>query len=453
MRPLLRSTNLPYIPNTKIDQKKMLESIGAASIEELMHQIPPEIHFEGKLNIPDQMSEIELNRHAHNLAKTNMNLDDNICFLGAGIYDHFIPSTVAEIISRSEFYTAYTPYQPEISQGTLQSIFEFQTLICELNGMDVTNASVYDGASALAEAAMMASHTTNRKTWVVSDCVHPAYRQTLKTYAWASGYNIVEFKHNDLISDINSLRESISEDTACVIVQNPNFFGSLEDMKTIEEITHNSKAMFVVSYDPISLGILKTPADYNADIAVAEGQPLGLSPAFGGPLLGLFSCKQQYIRLMPGRVVGKTVDGKGIEGYVLTLQTREQHIRREKATSNICSNQGLCALAATVYLSTLGKTGLKQVAEHCFHKSHYAAESINKLDGFEIISGERFFKEFIVKCPKPIKQINQALIAEGIIGGLDLSVFYPEKKNQMLISVTEKRSKEEIDKLVQVLGR
>ncbi len=447
---------MSYIPNTKADQQKMLASIGAAGVGELFEQIPAELHMHGRLDLPAAMSEIELRRHFAELASQNAATDTCSSFLGAGIYDHFIPSTVAAITGRSEFYTSYTPYQPEISQGTLQSIFEFQTLICRLTGMEVANASLYDGATAVAEAALMASSITGRTEWVVSDCVHPSYRETLRTHAWASGHTVREQGRRGITTDYGNLSEAAGDNTACVIVQNPNFFGSLEVISEAEQAARACGALFVVCYDPISLGLLKTPGDYNADIAVAEGQSLGIPQSFGGPLVGLFACKQQYVRQMPGRVVGATTDAKGRRGYVLTLQTREQHIRREKATSNICTNQGLCALAATVYLTTLGKHGLREVAELCVQKSHYLAESIAALPGYEVMqesSEARFIKEFVVRCPTPVPEINRELREAGIIGGLDLGRFYQDMADCMLLCVTEKRTREEMDSFVEVLAR
>ena len=428
----------------------MLESIGVSSVAELLEQIPDELRMRGKLVLPEPMSEIELRRHFTRLAAGNASALP--CFLGGGIYDHYIPSTVPAILGRSEFYTSYTPYQPEISQGTLQSIFEFQTLICDLTAMEVANASLYDGASALAEAALMASSITERTEWVVSSCVNPTYRETLRTYAWASGHRLVEEGREGFITDFARLGKAVGENTACVIVQNPNFFGSLESMAEAEALAHSSGAMFIVSFDPISLGLLKPPGEYNADIAVGEGQSLGIPMAFGGPLLGLFACKREFMRQMPGRVVGATTDTQGRKGYVLTLQTREQHIRREKATSNICTNQGLCALAATVYLSTLGKQGLRQIAELCVAKSHYLQEQVSDASGGMSPRSRAFFKEFVVRCPRPVNEVNAALRERGVIGGLDLGRFYPELAKHMLLCVTEKRTREEMDALVEGLA-
>ena len=466
---------MPYIPNTEQDQRRMLESIGASSVAELFEQIPAELHLRADAehsgtdvdvqDIPgvnswnilnrEPLSEIDVRKHFAELVAKNRTTDEYPSFLGAGIYDHYIPSTVPAIVGRAEFYTSYTPYQPEISQGTLQSIFEFQTLISDLTGMEVANASMYDGATALAEAAIMASTVTKRDEWVVSSCVNPTYRETLRTYAWASGHKLIEAGICDpagaFTTDLEQMASHVGDKTACVIVQNPNFFGSIEAMNEAEQLAHANGALFVVSFDPISLGLLKTPGDYNADIAVAEGQSLGIPQAFGGPLLGIFACKQQYVRQMPGRLVGETVDVDGKRGYVLTLQTREQHIRREKATSNICSNQGLCALAATVYLSTLGKQGLRQVAELCVQKSHYLADKIAKQTECSVKSDAPFVKEFVVKCPRPVNEVNSALREAGIIGGLDLGKFYPEFADHMLLCVTEKRCKQEMDALVEGL--
>ena len=465
----------------------MLETIGASSVAELFEQIPAELRMRAPQAVPGvnprhslraPMSEIELRRHFAELAAANATYPG---FLGAGVYDHYIPSTVPAILARSEFYTSYTPYQAEISQGTLQSIFEFQTLICDLTGMEVANASLYDGATALAEAALMASSITGRAQWVVSECVNPAYRETLRTYAWASGHTLVEAGlpslqvsipggmeagRDGIKTDFAELGERVGGNTACVIVGSPNFFGAIESMAEAEKLARADGALFVVSFDPISLGLLKPPGEYGADIAVGEGQSLGIPMAFGGPLLGLFACKREYMRQMPGRVVGATTPlfpplVRGDEGgrpstssgcgYVLTLQTREQHVRRETATSNICTNQGLCALAATLYLSTLGKHGLRQVAELCLQKSHYLAQEIGKLPGYEIRKA-RFVKEFVVKCPSPVREINERLRERGIIGGLDLGRFYPDLADHMLLCVTEKRTREEMDVFVEALA-
>lgn len=426
----------------------MLDYLGVSEIADLFDLIPKSLLRTDPLDLPPAMSEMELQRFTADVSTLNADAERYAYFLGAGIYDHYIPATVPAIINRSEFITSYTPYQPEVSQGNLQAIFEFQTLICELTGMEVANASMYDGATALAEAAMMSSLVTGRKEWLVSGCVHPAYMETMRTYAWASGHSFIESARRGLTTDVQDLCSRITEQTACVIVQNPNFFGSLESLAEIEASAHEHGALFVISFGPISLGLMKTPGEFNADICVAEGQPLGTPMGFGGPLLGLFACKKQYVRQMPGRLVGATVDGQGRRGYTLTLQTREQHIRREKATSNICSNEALNALAATVYLATLGKQGMRKVANLCLQKAHYAAETIAALPNCMLLSDGQFFNEFVIKCERPIESINESLASKGIIGGLDLERFYPEMAGCMLLCVTEKRSKEEIDALV-----
>ncbi|MHB1000244.1 MAG: aminomethyl-transferring glycine dehydrogenase subunit GcvPA [Armatimonadota bacterium] len=437
-----------YIPNTLDDRQRMLHALGIDDISELFEQIPDHIRVKGLLDIPGSASEIELRTIARNLSTKNCNLDEYTCFLGAGLYDSYIPSTVPAIISRSEFYTSYTPYQPEISQGNLQSIFEFQSLICQLTGMDVSNASMYDGATALTEAALMASSITGRTQWLVSDCVNPAYREVMKTYAKSSGYEIAISKRTGIMTDMESLQGQVTDNTACVIIQNPNFFGALEDLTAAEKYIHEKKALFIICYDPISLGLLNPPAHYNADICTAEGQPLGIPMNFGGPLLGLFSCKNEYIRQMPGRIVGAATDSAGHKGYTLTLQAREQHIRREKATSNICTNEALYALAATVYLSTVGPHGLSQIANLSLQKAHYAAESISEIDQFYLPCESLFFREFVIKTPISVKEINNRLMERKIIGGLDLERYYPDMKDQMLLCVTENRSRDEIDNLI-----
>lgn len=443
---------MPYIPNTHLEQQRMLDAIGIDDIDDLFEPIPEQLKLQRPLNIPGPLSEMDLAKFTKQISKRNINIDDYICFLGAGIYDHYIPATVPEIIGRSEFYTSYTPYQPELSQGNLQSIFEFQTLICRLTGMEVANASMYDGATALAEAAIMASSITGRNEWLISDCIHPAYRETMHTYAWATGCTIIEEGRAGIKTDIRKLYSRISKNTACVVIQNPNFFGTIEDITYAAELAHNNGALFIACVDLISLGLLKPPGQVDADICVGEGQSLGIHPSFGGPLLGFFSCKKKYIRQMPGRIVGATVDAVGKRGYALTLQTREQHIRRERATSNICTNEALNALAATVYLSTLGKSGLKHIAHLCLQKAHYAAESISDLPGYEMPFKASFIKEFVIKANKPVQEINRSLIKKNIIGGLDLGKFYPDLKDHMLLCVTEKRTVEEINSLVEGLS-
>lgn len=440
---------MTYVPNTDQDTKRMLDSLRIGSKAELFDMIPDSISLKDtSLDLPGPLSEMELLRHSTEIGKSNANLSDHVSFLGAGVYDHFIPATVPAIIGRSEFYTAYTPYQPELSQGNLQSIFEFQTLICELTGMEVANASMYDGATAVAESAIMASAITGRSQWIVPKSVHPSYRETLRTYAWASDHQMVETSMDGITTDLEEIRTHLSENTACVIIQSPNFFGAIEQLAKISKDAHAKGALFIVCFNPISLGLLKPPGEYDADICVGEGQPLGVPASFGGPLLGLFACKKEHVRHMPGRLVGATVDREGRRGYTLTLQTREQHIRRERATSNICTNEALCALSAAAYLSTLGKSGLREVSNLCLQKAHYAADEIAKIPGFKVPSRSQFFHEFVIKCPVPVSEINKRLMEKGIIGGLALERFYPEMAGHMLICVTEKRTKDEIDALI-----
>ena len=390
----------PYIPNTLEDEKEMLGVIGVNSIEELFHDIPDDIILKRKLNINDGMSEMELLKYMKNISDKNTSLDEFTCFLGAGAYDHYIPSVVKHIISKSEFYTAYTPYQAEISQGTLQTIFEYQSMICEITGLEVANASMYDGATACAEAAFMAVDSTRKKKIVVSKTVHPEIRNVLKTYIKFKGIELVEVDMIDGVTDIDKLNSVVDKNTAGVIVQNPNFFGIIEDVTEVEKITHANKAIFIMSVDPISLGILKSPGELGADIAVGEGQGLGNSISFGGPYLGFMAANSKFMRKMPGRIVGQTEDLDGKRAFVLTLQAREQHIRREKATSNICSNQALNALTAAIYLTTMGKKGLKEVAYQSTVKAHYAFNEMTKSGKFKPLFNKPFFKEFAVKAEK-----------------------------------------------------
>lgn len=440
-----------YIPNTEANRRRMLELIGVEDVTTLFEQIPSKLVIRRPLDLPGPMSEVELIKHVTDLSEKNIDLNRYACFLGAGLYDHHIPSTVAAVLGRSEFYTAYTPYQPELSQGNLQATFEFQTLVCILTAMEIANASMYDGATALAEAALMCSSITGRSEWLISNCVHPGYREVLKTYARASGCQVVDTGRSGISTDISRFSQHIGSDTACVMIQHPNFFGALESALDIGKLAHSAGALYVIIFDPISLGLLKPPGELGADICVAEGQPLGMPSNYGGPLLGLFACRKQFIRHMPGRLVGATTDTHGKPGYVLTLQTREQHIRRERATSNICTNEALCALAAAVYLSTLGRKGLREVANLCLQKAHYTARELTKLPGYEMPFQVRFFKEFALRMPKPISEINKHLLTKRIIGGLDLGEFYPDLENYMLLCITERRTVREIHNLVEAL--
>jgi glycine dehydrogenase subunit 1 len=448
----------PYIANTEADRRAMLETVGARSLDDLFADIP-KAQRDPPLRLPPPLSEPELladlsavaarNRAASQTASAGGGL---ACFLGGGAYHHFIPSVVGQILSRGEFSTSYTPYQPEVSQGTLQTAFEFQSLVCELLGMEVANAGMYDGASALAEACLMATAITGRRRVALLETVHPHYEAVVRTYAAGRGLAVERVTAEGL---------RLTDEHACLVVPQPNFFGHLEDVEALGQAAHAVGALYVAVAEPISLGLLRPPGEYAADIAVGEGQPLGIPLSFGGPYLGLFACRQEYVRQMPGRIVGRTRDVEGRTGYVLTLQTREQHIRRERATSNICTSEQLVALAATVYLCAMGRQGLRRVAELCYHKAHYAAERIAGLRGYRLPLEGAFFNEFVVGCPRPVAELNRALLEEGILGGLDVSPGtgaglkpglrgLPE--HAMLLCVTEMNTREEIDRLVGALG-
>jgi glycine dehydrogenase subunit 1 len=434
----------------------MLAAIGVRSIEELFEDVPERVRFP-ELDLPSALSEMEARRELELLADANVTTSDGPCFLGAGAYRHFVPAAVDAILRRGEFYTAYTPYQPEVSQGTLQSIFEYQTMICNLTGMDVSNASHYDGATATAEAVITAInvHRLKRRKVVVSPFVHPEYRAVVRTYT--QGMNLTVVGDHDgastgLADSSAALKDLLDGDTACLIVQYPDFLGRFEDLTDLAEAAHAVKALLVVVADPIALGLLKPPGAFGADVVVGEGQALGAGLNFGGPYLGFFAIREKYVRKMAGRLVGQTVDTEGNRGFVLTLSTREQHIRRDKATSNICTNQGLIVLAAAVYMAALGKCGMRQVAELCYHKAHYAAQRIAEIDGFSVMDDGPFFKEFAVRCPRPVKEINDYLLDEwGIIGGYDLGRDYPHLKDHVLLCVTEMNSRDDIDLLVEAL--
>ena len=440
-----------YIPNTDQDREAMLKAIGVAEVNELFSEVPESLRYP-KLELPTALSELELMNEIQRLARRNADAADNACFLGAGAYHHFIPATVPHLIFRSEFYTAYTPYQAEISQGTLQTIFEYQSLICALTGMEVANASHYDGATATAEGAILALNQLHgRDKVLVCPSLHPEYRATLRTYLEGQGVTIVGDEDTSATFE-QVINRHLDEKTACVIVGNPDFMGQMRDLRPYADRVHAAGALFIVSTYPISLGLYRPPGEYGADVVVGEGQSLGNPMAFGGPYLGIFATKDKYVRRMAGRLVGQTVDTQGRRGFVLTLQAREQHIRREKATSNICTNQALNALAACVYLSTLGKSGLRQVAELCYHKAHYAAAEINLLPGYRVDLEREFFNEFVVYCPRPVAEINASLQEHKIIGGYDLSRDYPHLGNAMLVAVTEMNTREQIDGLVKALG-
>ncbi len=443
----------PYLPNTDADRAEMLKTIGVTSVQELFADVPADARYPKLPKMPRALSELEVWQEIQTMAQRNANLIENACFLGAGAYNHYIPATVPHLIFRSEFYTAYTPYQAEISQGTLQAIFEYQSMICALTGMEVVNASHYDGATSAAEAAILAiNKLPKRNKIIVSPTLHPEYRATLRTYLAGKSLQIVGDEKLDAPLE-QVLAQHLDEQTACVIVANPDFLGAVRDLQPIAERTHAAGALFVVSAYPISLGLYKAPGAYGADVVIGEGQSLGNPLAFGGPYLGIFATKKEHLRQIAGRLAGQTTDTKGRRGFTLTLQAREQHIRRERASSNICTNQALCALAACVYLATLGKTGLRQVAELCYHKAHYAARKINRLLGYRVDLKTEFFNEFVVECPRPVAAINARLRAQHIIGGYDLSKDYPHLGNAMLVAVTEMNTKEQIDAFVEALGQ
>ena len=443
---------MSYSPHTSTDRAEMLAAIGKKSIEDLFADVPAHVRFP-KLNIPDPLSELETMAEVRELAEANADAQRNPLFLGAGAYNHFSPSIVNHLILRGEFLTAYTPYQPEITQGTLQAIYEFQSMICALTGMDVANASHYDGATSMAEAAIMAHshHREKRKKVIVSPAVHPQYRAVLRTYT--QGMGLIITGDEKLEAGLADVTKQVDKDTSLLIVQSPNFFGQIENLEGLAAQVHAVGALLCVVADPISLGMLKSPGQLGADIVVGEGQSLGVPLSYGGPYCGFFATKKEYVRKMAGRLVGEAKDRDGRRGYVLTLATREQHIKREKATSNICTNQGLMALAATIYMATLGKHGLRKVAELCWHKSHYAAQQLAKVPGYQVDTARPFFKEFVVRCPRPVADVNAHLYDEwGIIGGYDLSPDYANRPNQMLLCVTEMNTREEIDALAEALG-
>jgi glycine dehydrogenase subunit 1 len=443
---------LKFIPHTDNELRQMLETIGIENTDQLFQDIPAQVRLNRELDVAGGLTEMELQQHMAALAGQNQGVDQTICFLGAGAYDHYVPSAVKHILSRAEFYTAYTPYQPEISQGVLQSIFEYQSMVCLLTGMDVANASMYDGASALAEAALMACAATRRDRVLVAKTIHPEYREVVKTYLHGPDIDISEVAFEQGLTQLTDLENKLDKKTAAILVQYPNFFGCIEDLVQMADMAHAVGALLVVCADPIALGLLKSPGQCGADIVVGEGQALGIPLSYGGPYLGFMACKEKLVRKMPGRIVGQTVDVTGKRGYVLTLQAREQHIRRDKATSNICSNQALCALAATVYLSLVGRRGFRQVAELCLQKTAYAKKLLSSLPGYQLPWPTPVFKEFVIKTKVSPEKINQELLKDNILGGLDLGIYYPELAGHMLFCVTEKRTRQEIELLAQRLG-
>lgn len=446
---------MAYFSLTETDQQEMLRTIGVASIDNLFADIPDELRQSARAryaqDLGDAQSELAVLRRLSKASKRNADLSAMPCFLGAGSYDHYIPAVVPAMLSRGEFATAYTPYQAEVSQGTLQVIYEFQTLLCQLTEMELANASLYDGATALAEAVIMACAVTKKNRVLWSDSVSPFYREVALTYTQGLPIEFEEIPLADGRTDVKVLSEKLGDDVAAVIIPQTNFFGVVEDYRGMAELAHQHKALTISLFEPVTLGLLEPPGSWDADIAVGEGQPLGINQQFGGPGVGLFCCKQQYARHAPGRLAGLTQDDQGRRGFTLTLQTREQHIRREKATSNICTNQALCALAASVYLSAVGPAGLREAASQSYQKAHYASKEIAKINGFETLFAAPFFMEWVVKLPRPAVEINAHLEERGIIGGYDLSKHYPELGHAMLFCCTEKRTREDIDALVNAL--
>ncbi len=441
-----------YIGNTVAEQREMLRTIGAGSIDDLLVKIPAKARLSRPLALPEPLAETDLIRHLRGLAGRNADADAYACFLGGGAYDHYIPSPINHLVSRGEFLTAYTPYQPEASQGTLRSIYEYQTMIAELTGMDVANASIYDGASSLAEAALMAHAVTGRSEIVLARGVNPLYRRVVATYCQGPGIRLRDLPAPDGVFDADAARRAVTAKTAALVVQSPNFFGCLEDVGAVGEIAHAAGALLVVVADPVNLGVLEAPGRLGADIVVGEGQGLGVPMAFGGPNLGVFAAKQALVRRIPGRLVGATVDRDGRRGFVLTLQTREQHIRRAKATSNICTNVALCALMATIYLATLGKQGLARVGELSAAKAHYAAERLTTIPGVSLRFPQPFFKEFALKLPKSPERVAARLARERILAGVPLKTFDRTLADCLLVAVTEKRTRAEIDAYADALG-
>ncbi|SIR49152.1 aminomethyl-transferring glycine dehydrogenase subunit GcvPA [Halanaerobium kushneri] len=442
---------MDYISNTAAEKNKMLKEIGIKEVKDLFQMIPEAVAADDELKIKAGISEMELMRKAQAQAAKNKSLDQQISFLGAGAYDHYVPGIIDALISRSEFYTAYTPYQAELSQGTLEAIYEYQSMICDLTGMGIANASMLDGGSAAAEAVTMAARITRKARVILPDTINPAYREVIKTYGSGVDLDFIDLESENQIINPALIEEKIDNQTAVVVLQYPNFYGSIEKMESISKIVkNNKKTLLLIIANPILLGLLKAPADFGADIVVGEAQSLGSGLNYGGPNLGFMACRddRKMLRQLPGRIVGKTTDVEGKEGFVLTLQTREQHIRREKATSNICTNEALNALMATIYLSTMGKEGLKEVGEQSYHKAHYLAAKLDQLAGYQVLNKENFFNEFVLKSEKDSTELINELMKADIIAGYDLKELGSEG---ILVCVTEKRTKTEMDKLVEKL--
>jgi glycine dehydrogenase subunit 1 len=447
-----------FVPTTARERDEMLRAIGAASVADLFRDIPAQFH-QPDLDVPAGMSELEVLRHLRQLAELNLDLDHYPSFLGAGAYRHFTPSIIGHLVTRGEFLTSYTPYQPEVAQGTLQAMYEWQSLVCELTGMDVSNAAVYDAATGVGEAARMACAVTRRKKVLVAESVSPLYREVLRTYGGGPGIEMVpvhawwrEKGDKDApLMRVEDLAAKVDDDVACLIIQNPNFLGWLENVDGLAERLAAKGAILVVVTDPACLGLLRPPGAYGAGIVVGEGKWTGGPVDFGGPQVGMFACKSDYVRQLPGRIVGSTVDHDGNRGYVLTLATREQHIRREKATSNICTSEALIALCTTIYLCHLGRQGLREVAEQCAQKSHYLADQVGALPAFGVLSGAPYVKEFVARCPRPAAEVNRALLERGIIGGFDLGRYSDVLADCLLLCCTEVTTRQEIDQLVAAL--
>jgi glycine dehydrogenase subunit 1 len=439
-----------FVPRSKREKEEMLETIGVDRFDDLLADMPDGVRLKGVLDIPPPLSEMDARRFMRSLAERNISPHAWASFLGGGAYDHYVPSIVDHVARRPEFYTAYTPYQPEVSQGTLQTIYEFQSLIARLTGMEIANASLYDGGTALAEAVLMANSINRRREVVVSGCINPRRLEVLRTYLRASGFTIKSSGADKGCTGPDEVESLIGPETACVVLDNPNFFGAIEDGQAIGDLARRHGAVFVVCVDPLSLGLLKSPSDYGADIVVGEGQSLGNRLSFGGPYLGFMATRKQYIRKLPGRIVGRTVDAAGRTCFCLTLQTREQHIRREKATSNICTNQALVALRAAVYLCWLGKEGIRDLAGMCFSKAVYAKEALASA-GFHLHFDAPFFREFVVDLPGDPAGFMSDLADRRIVGGLPLAGMFPQLRNSVLMAFTEMRTRDEIDCLVKVL--
>ena len=443
-----------FNPHTDADRAAMLAAVGVDSVADLFEPVSPAVRFPD-LDLPPALTEMEATERLGDLADRNLAPRAGRSFLGAGAYHHFIPATVDQILRRGEFYTAYTPYQPEVAQGTMQVIYEFQSMVASLLGLDVANASIYDGATALAEGVLVAlSGAKTRRKVVVSGTIHPAYRDVLETYLSGEAVDFIDLPipTSGFVEGLSAFAPHLDDDLAVAVIQYPNFFGGIEDVQAIADAVHAAGGRLVVSTSPVPLGLLTPPGQLGADVVSAEGQPLGVPPSFGGPYVGLLATKKEFVRQMPGRLAGMTIDSEGKRGFVLTLQTREQHIRREKATSNICTNQGLMATAATVYMSSLGPTGFREVANRCYQNAHELARRLAELPGYEVALDGPFFHEFVVRTPEPVAAINRRLIERGIVGGYDLAEVRPELEHHMLICATELNGRRSIDALIDALA-